>query len=229
MLTENQRYVSDVLKTFIRLFHLTGPKCETIEESRFILSNGCCYEVRSLLIEACLAKGIPCRSNDHSYHAWIEVDGKAFDSLCPEGVKGSVGEYWLMYEISPGRDYSVDREGTEASSYPIDYCWRYVRLYVAQKAFCKLYGLKSKSTYYRNDKRRLKRLQRRLARRQEEMVIVSTHPLPSSMTYFTDSIEKTYGLNIGRVLLPYPYRLSLRFWLDRMKDLKKRGIPIWQM
>lgn len=226
-MTENQRYVSDVLKTLIRLFHLTGPKCETIEESRFILSNGCCYEVRGLIREALLNKGIKCIENSHCYHSWIEVDGKAFDSLCPDGVEGSVAEYWLINEISPSSDWRIDRAGEDGVSFPIDLCWRYPRLYVAQQAFCKQFGLTLGKTNYKNDKRLLRHLQRRFKKRSAETVAVTTMPIPSPMAYFIDIIEK--DLNNGRNILPYPYRLSLKFWQQRVRDLKKRKIPIWQM
>lgn len=225
-MTEAQLYVQDCLKTLITLFHLTGPKYETVDESRFILSNGCCYQVRQALSVALLKKGYSAVWNDHGWHAWIEVDGKAFDSLQPLGYSTSVSEYWLVGEMFPNTD--VEHDG---SGHVVDWdkvaLSPYARLTVALKAFVRYYGLAVEPQRRKANRYKLRRFQRRLEKRQKAGidVVVTTYPISSPNAYFTDSIEP---VDNGRVLLPYPYRLSHRFWMSRVKDLKKRNLPIWQ-
>lgn len=226
-LNKAQLRTREILLEIIGLFHATGPKCETMEESRFILSHGCCYEVRNLVSAILEKEGIKSRWNDHGYHAWVDVDGKAFDSLQPDGYNETVHRYWLLDKLFPEMDVSHDGEATLVSDLVITKT-RYLRLRVVQEALIARYGLKKvngKGTY---DKRRYHRLQLRLARvlRTGVPAVTDTTPLQSPNAYFRDVIEPSDN---ARVLLPYPYRLNLNFWQGRVKDLKKHGTPIWQM
>lgn len=225
MSIEALRRSTELLNEFAYYFNLTGPKAESIEESRFILSNGCCYEVAILVGSILTKEGHTVNFNSHGYHAWLIVNGVAVDTLQPTGYTGSVTSYWLLPDMFE-REFGDEGDG-EVAEFEKVRISGYARLGATQYALAKRYGIDFKGAARlksdRNARKVMRRLERRLALNKRP--VDSTVPLPPPNAYFTDVIETA----VNRPLLPYPYRLTRLFWKSRFKDLKKRNTPIWQM
>lgn len=239
MLSINQKRTSELLCELIGLYHATGPKIESMDESRFNLSHGCCYEVREAISLVLQKESIPHKTAQHAWHAWLIVDGVSFDTLCPAGYSTLVAGHWRIAEIGrfhynfthDDSHYVVDSYGpTRDSSDKVEemYWTRYWRLQAALEVFCGRYGIATESVpKLFNQNRKLKKFRNRLTKALKQGFDneISLHPLLPPTAYFSDSIE----IDQTRPLEPYPYRLTLTYWQSRLKDLRKRGTPIWQM
>jgi len=92
--------MNDIVLFYQRYFDIPD-LCKTVK----ILNTGQCYVVAHLAGQVLKqVYQLKPRLYSHCLHAWLEVDGIAYDTLYPQGYQTSVATVWKLHELG----YNLD-------------------------------------------------------------------------------------------------------------------------
>lgn len=133
----NRKDIGLVLTDFIAIYNYFE-KPASYEEGIQNMNGGWCGVVASICAYIIRTKfdiqDIKIRSN--AFHIWLAEGNTDYDTLYPEGYRGSVAGNWLLKEINQSVDFSEVNAGEEVNKGYWD--WGYVYIF---KSMCERWGI----------------------------------------------------------------------------------------